>query len=199
MQGKLSISARLLLALAVVWSLLFAGVAQATPVFPGKTSITPRAERVRGPEPAKSQKAMSLGERRLQVAGETGNRAQRITKDEYRKERPHQRISAASVVPYQIAVASSSLANGAGNEIASMHYTAAGGYQVTGGYIPKLGDVFTYSAEVYYNWEGSEAADLEDKGPQEIIVRPEVLCFGTTEGKWFGDPIKVTAPSWVHS
>ncbi|MFJ8062948.1 DUF6531 domain-containing protein [Streptomyces sp. NPDC096142] len=80
-----------------------------------------------------------------------------------------------------------------------MHYTAAGGYQVTGGYTPKLGDVFTYSAEIYYNWEGSEAADLEDKGPQEIIVKPEVLCFGTIEGKWFGDPIKVTAPSWVHS
>ncbi|MEW2079587.1 DUF6531 domain-containing protein [Streptomyces sp. NPDC013433] len=142
---------------------------------------------------------MSLEERRRQVARDLRNVPLEPNREELRKEQSSPRKSAESIAPYSIVVDSSKLVDASGNEIAHTRYDQDHGWEVIGGFVPKPGDVFTYTAEVYYNWEGSEGPDLEEKGTQSIVVRPEVLCHGSAEGTWLGEPITVMAPSWVHS
>ncbi|GGS95685.1 hypothetical protein GCM10010270_79580 [Streptomyces violaceus] len=135
----------------------------------------------------------------MQVEGDLRPRRLKPSELKVREEKGKRKESAASVVPYKVAVASSRLIRN-GHEVASMSHTLSGGYVVTGGYTPpKVGDVFTYTAEVYYDWEGQEDYPEEEKGSQPVVVRPQVLCQGSDQGKWFGDPITVSAPSWIHS
>ncbi|MFF4085178.1 DUF6531 domain-containing protein [Streptomyces sp. NPDC001777] len=66
-------------------------------------------------------------------------------------------------------------------------------------FVPKQGESYTYTAEVYYDWEGGGTEEEEEKGEQSIEVIPEAFCSGKNEQAWLGSPIIVTAPSWIHS
>ncbi|WP_234542265.1 RHS repeat-associated core domain-containing protein [Streptomyces shenzhenensis] len=107
--------------------------------------------------------------------------------------------SADSVVPYGIEIQDALLTDATGAQVSHYYDDENNVGHYFNGFFPKEGDIFTYKAEIYYNWEGSEDAATEDKGPQSVVVRPQIICGNALSPIWFGDPITVTAPSWVHS